>query len=1112
VPDIRDWLEKLGLAHHWNTFFNNDVDLAALPHLTEAMLKEMGLSIGVRAKVMAGIDALKTEQSAAAAASRETWPPVVEQPGERFGAERRHLTVMFCDLVGSTALSERLDPEDLRAVIGSYHAAAARVIEHYRGHVAQYLGDGILAYFGWPTAHEDDVERALRAGLDIVQQARTVAAPVPIQVRIGVATGLVVVGEGGGSAPNIAVGETPNLAARLQGLAGVDEIVIDPATGRFASKSFELTDLGSHTLKGFADPVRAARVGGLARTESRFDAHVGSPFPFVGRDPEIRMLLDRWESAKDGEGQVVLLEGEPGLGKSRLVQEFCERIRAEPHTQLHYQCSPYHMSSALYPVIAQLERTAGFEPIDDNEARLDKLEAMFSGSNQITALFAALLSLASSRYSPLGVTPQKQKELTLQEIVRRLEHMSRDVPVLLLVEDAHWVDPTTQEALDLQLSALAKLRVLAVVTFRPEYKAPWSDLSHASSLRLSRLGKRYAKLMVEVVGSDLPDELRAEIIAKTDGIPLFVEEMTNAVRKGTSLEGQETRFDICSDVPSLGIPWTLRSSLTARLDQLGQAKELAQVAACIGRQFSRALLAATRLMPDTALDGALSNLVDSGLVYSEDRGEGARFAFKHYLIQQAAYESLLNSTRRKIHAEIAAALMVLQDQSQSSDLIEIARHLLAAQKIRDALPWLRRAAERAASSGSVQESIAILDGAFKLIDDFQYSPRERDRAELELLMAKLPVCIAINGWASDDAAKISGRALDLAVSLGDKAMESSILYEIATMHEVRGEYSNTQEVLARRYRILVQPPEATAVVESGELMACSTFYQGRFDTSIEHANEALRFSNPHEHTVLGATVSEDPIIACLFWLAKSLILQGKIDHARARHQEALDYARRSPNWYAESQADIDSALFSTYQRDCEATLHHAGRAIASSARVGLAYREAVATLIHEWASAETYKAANREKLYSSLRLFRQVGAMIGYGFYLALAAETHARLGELARADELIREALQTCGPSRGFFYESELHRLSGESRLGRPGPQSRLDAEGCYQQALRVARMQGAHLLELRAANSLATLWLDQNQHARARDILTPILCAFSVGFDTRDLLEAKALLQKLG
>ena len=1104
MSDIRAWLESLGLARYSQEFVDNDVDLDALPHLTEAMLKEMGLSIGVRAKVMAGIEALKSApEITVLATENDAGASLDERSGVMRDAERRSLTVMFCDLVGSTALAESMDPEDLRTLIGAYQSAARTVIERYEGNVAQYLGDGIMVYFGWPIAHEDDAERAVRAALDLVRELKSVEAPSPIQVRIGIATGLVVIGEGDNGAPRLAVGETPNLAARLQSLAGVDEIIISPTTRHLVGGVFETIDIGSHSLKGFADPVKALRVEGLVRTHGRFEARAQRLIPFIGREPELSVLLDRWDNAKDGEGHIVLIEGEPGLGKSRLVREFTERIKEERHAEVRYQCSPYYMNSALHPVIEYLELQAGFEAADEDEARLDKLEAIVPEIGQQRALFAALLSLDMRRYEPLNVSPQKLKGLTLRALADRVEEMSKQGPVLLIVEDAHWLDPTTQEALDLQLSALGSMPVLAIVTFRPEYNAPWSHLSFVTPLRLARLGKRQARQIVDLLGPELPDEMQARIVASADGIPLFVEEMANAARNGVSSANK---------AENLSIPWTLHDSLTARLDRLGTFKETAQVAACIGRHFSRSLLGEVQVMTDAELDTALSTLVESGLVYPKRMGDGESFAFKHALIQQAAYSSLLNSTRRKIHSMIAAALIARHDHVQRSDPLVIAQHLRSAQQIREALPLFEKAALRAANVGSIQESMEILSDALSLLDEVELMPKERAQVELKLLVAQLPIGIAVKGWASGEANAICERALDLAVSLNDKSLESSILFQRATMHEVRGEFSKTQEVLARRYRILPQPPDPEPVVESGELMACSTFHQGHLKNSIEHALLALRHADPMKHTVLGATLFEDPTVACLFWIAKSLLLQGKIDRAHKREEKAFECVRHSPNWYAESQADIDAASLRAYERDFEAARHYAQRAATSSARVGLAYRQAGATMIREWANAQIGdQVPDLDVLGASMNVFTQVGAMIGYAFNLGLSAEIYLRIGEYEQSDALAREAIVVCGPSRGYFFESELHRIAGDVKCQQGGDGAHDEAQACYRRALQVASGQGALLFELRAANSLAHLWLGLGKRDQARDLLGPLFDQFTEGFDSADLIETKSLLGKL-
>jgi class 3 adenylate cyclase/tetratricopeptide (TPR) repeat protein len=1107
VTDIRDWLKSLGLAEYAPVFIDNEVDVAALPYLTESMLKELGFSIGVRAKLMAAIEALRPTTDVGEPAFLEeagTSAKIRFEPTTR-AAERRHLTVMFCDLVGSTALAEAMDPEDLRALIGRYQSAARMVVERYEGNVAQYLGDGIMVYFGWPIAHEDDAERAVRAALELVRQVKSVEAPASIQVRIGIATGLVVIGEGEDGAPQLAVGETPNLAARLQTLAGDDEIVIGETTRVLLGGAFDLVDIGSHCLKGFAQPVRAMLVDGLARTDGRFAARSQRLIPFVGRDPELAILLDRWANSKEGEGQVVLVEGEPGFGKSRLVHEFTSRIKSDQRAEVRYQCSPYYSSSALHPVIEYLERVAGFEANDSGESRLNKLEAVVPDNGQQRALFASLLSLDTHRYPRLDVSPQKLKDLTLQALANRLEEITEKGPVLLIVEDAHWLDPTTQEALDLQLSGLGDMPVMAIVTFRPEYKSPWSGLSFVTPLRLTRLGKRQARQMVDTLGPELSDETRAQIVTRAEGNPLFVEEMANAVRSGAAFSRAGT--------DALSIPSTLHDSLTARLDRLGPVKEVAQTAACIGRHFSRTLLGEIKAMTEQELDGALSSLVESGLVYPERMGDGQSFAFKHVLIQQAAYDSLLNSTRRKIHSAIASVLIARQDLVQRSDPLLIAQHLQNAQRLRESLPWLEKAAFRTANSGSILESMEILGNALSLLEEMELTTEERAQIEFKLLIAQLPACIAVNGWASEDADAICERALELAVSLNDKSLESSILFQRAAMHEVRGEFSKTQEVLARRHLILPKPADPEPVVESSELMACSTFHQGCLDNAIQYASEALRHADPMKHTELGATLFEDPTVACLFWIAKSLLLQGKVDQARRRHREAFECVRGAPNWYSESQAHIDAATLLAYQRDFEAAREHAEQAAFSSERVGLAYRQASASVIREWADAEIGdRMPDLERLRASMNVFKQTGAMIGYAFFLGLSAEIHTRIGEHEQSEALISEALKVCGPKRGYFFEGELHRLAGNVKRSLARADYQTEAEASYQRALQIAAGQGALLFELRAANAQAQLWLEQGKREKARELLVPLFSQFEEGFDSTDLVEASSLLKALG
>ncbi len=1105
MPDIADWLGGLGLSAYVNTFVENDVDLEALPHLTDAMLKEMGLSIGARAKIIAGIEAYKAKTDAVDGSTGSGHAATAESPRLDSKAQRRNLTVMFCDLVGSSALAQAMDPEELRTLIGAYQRTAEGIIQRYGGNVAQYLGDGVMAYFGWPVAHGNDAERAVRASLDLVADLRSMEAAAPVHVRIGVATGLVVVGDSGEGEPQLAVGETPNLASRLQGLAGTDEIVIGEHTSRLVGDLFELEDVGSRTVKGFADPVRVQRVVGVSSNADALLESGRQVTPFVGREPELALLLDRWADTLEGRGQIALVEGEPGFGKSRLISEFLHRVSGQRHARVIYRCSPFHTNSALHPVIEHVERAAGFEAADDGDARLDKLEALVSVSDEARALLAELLSLDSGRYPPLDLSARKQRALTLQALADVLKAQALVQPVVLIVEDAHWLDPTTRDALDLQFSVCAALPVMSIVTYRPEFQVPWLNLAQVVPLRLTRLGRRHAMDLVHKAAPHLPDEICNKVIEATDGIPLFIEEVANTLQ--ISEAGNESMRDAQAHSEQISVPLTLHDSLNARLDRLGPDKELAQVAACVGRRFSRALLSQIASLEPGDLDAAMHRIVGSGLVYRERWGDDESFVFKHALVQQAAYTSLLNSARRVIHGDIADALARMQPAGSRSNPLVIAQHFRDAQRVPEALHWFKLAAAQAAHSGSVQESMQILDQALGLLDKFPGLQRQRESAELGLLTTKLPVCRAVKGWSSEEANQVCARALTLAARLDDKPNEALVLFQLATMYEVRGEFDKTQAVLARCNEILPRSGDLTPLVESGELLACSTFHQGRLDTSIGHAKGALEVANAQGRLETDAAQIEDPSVACLFWMAKSLILQAKIDQARELSRQAFDVVARAPKWYSQSQADIAAASLFAYLRDVQAVLLHAQRAAASSRRAGLSYRQASADLLCEWAIAVAgERQPELARIESSLEEFLRVGAMIDYAFYLGLAAEIHGRVGNYDKCFESIDRALAFCGSSRGYFFEPELHRIAGvyAHESGRP----RAAAERHYEEALKVARAQGAQLFELRTAIALARLWIDGGEDGRPKDLLTPIYARCLEGRDSPDLTEARELL----
>src|SRR6516164_2432873 len=660
--DIAAWLRGVGFERYEADFRDNEIDWEVLPKLTADDLRDIGVTaVGHRRNLLEAI-----AQLGAADAPPDPIPPTAPSSGSAAAeAERRQLTIMFCDLVGSTPLATRLDPEDLRDVIGAYHRAVAEVIARFDGFVAKYMGDGVLAYFGYPRAHEDDAERAVRAGLTLaaaVPRLELVAEP-GLQVRIGIATGLVVVGDltGSGEAQERGVvGETPNLAARLQTLAQPGMVVIAPSTRRLTGGHFAYRELGGVALKGFDEPVSAWQVVAESAVESRFEAqHEIALTPLIGREEELELLRRRWRQAEEGEGRVVLLVGEAGIGKSRLTRALLEGMPSEPHFRLRYFCSPHHRDSALFPVISHIEHAAGFVRDDTAEqklAKLDSLLARAAAKREAVDLIADLLSLPARHPEP-ELSPQQRKEKTLAALLARLDGLAREQPVLMLFEDLHWIDPTSLELLTAIVDRVQRLPVLLLATARPEFTPPWRSHAHVTALSLTRLGRRECAALVERItaGKPLPAAVLKQILARTDGVALFIEELTKTIIESGMLIDRGDRYTMAGPLPSLAIPTTLHDSLTARLDRLAPVKEVAQIAACIGRDFDYDLLAAASSMPEGGLRSALEALRHAELIIARELSAD-RYSFKHALVRDAAYAGLLKSRRVQLHAAIARAI------------------------------------------------------------------------------------------------------------------------------------------------------------------------------------------------------------------------------------------------------------------------------------------------------------------------------------------------------------------------------------------------------------------------------------------------------------------------
>ena len=744
MSEIRTWLDGIGLAQYANAFEANDIDIDLLGQVDDQVLKDIGVSsAGHRLRIRNAIAKLS---SASPLAKNGDATSAATEPKTHDVAERRQVTVMFSDLVGSTALAGRMDPEDLREVISAYQKCVAETVRRFDEFVAKYMGDGVLVYFGYPQAHEDDAERAVRAGLELIQAVGGLKPSAPLQTRVGIATGLVVVGDliGSGEAQERGiVGETPNLAARLQGIAEPNTVVTAESTRKLLGNLFDLEDLGAQNLKGVDGEVQAWAALRPASVESRFEAlHAGNLTQLVGREEELDLLLRRWSKAKAGEGQVVLLSGEAGIGKSRLTAALMERLVGEPHTRLRYFCSPQHTDSSLYPVIGQMERAAGFAHNDALEAKFDKLDtvlAQTSTSRQDAALFADMLSLPNGRHYPaLELTPEQRRQRTLQALVTQMEALARQNPVLMIFEDVHWSDPTSLDVVGRVVERIATLRVLLLVTFRPEFAAPWIGQPHVTAVTLNRLPKRAIDAMIDgVVGNKLlPASLRQDIIERTDGIPLFVEEMTKAILEADS-EGEARRTAAAIPVTALAVPASLQASLMARLDRLGTAKEVAQVGAAIGREFSHALLSAVVSKPETELASALDRLVQAGLLFRQGVPPHATYLFKHALVQDAAYSTLLRSQRQQMHALIASILETRFSEIVGAQPEELARHCSEAKLVEKAVSYFLKAGQEAVQRSAMAEAAAHLrKGLEVLLQAPDGTARQESELHLQILLGR----------------------------------------------------------------------------------------------------------------------------------------------------------------------------------------------------------------------------------------------------------------------------------------------------------------------------------------------------------------------------------------
>jgi class 3 adenylate cyclase/predicted ATPase len=1111
MQQIADWLKKLGMSEYTERFTENDIDMAVLPDLTDQHLKDLGVSLGHRLKMLRAIRDLSGAPVAVTAPSA----PAATRPTQRDEAERRQLTVMFCDLVGSTALSARLDPEDLRGIIGAYHHCCTEFIERNGGFVAKYMGDGVLAYFGYPQAHEHDAERAVRAGLALVEAVPKLAtnAGSPLQVRIGIATGLVVVGDlvGAGAAQEQAVvGETPNLAARLQTLAEPGAVVIASSTRGLTGGLFEYRDLGAVALKGFATRVQAYQVIGPSTVESRFEALRATTTALFGRDEETDLITRRWDQAKRGDGCVVLIAGEAGIGKSRIAQTILERLSGEPHTRLRYFCSPHHQDSALYPGIMQMRRAAGFRREDTAEERLAKLEAvLLQATNDLSEavpLLADLLSISpGDRYLPLNLTPQERKAKTLRAQLAQVEGLAARQPVAMVFEDVHWCDPTTRELLDLLIDRVSTLRVLALITFRSEFSPPWVGRPHVTLLSLSRLPPRQSAEMISCVtgGKALPNELVDQIVDRTDGVPLFIEELTKAVVESGGLTDAGDRYTMAGQLARLAIPTSLNTSLLARLDRLAPTRELAQIGAALGRQFSHTLISAVAQMPQHQVDDGLVQLAGAELIFRRGTPPDAEYTFKHALVQDAAYSTLLHSRRRQLHGHIAAVL-----EGQFAEIVEmqpelLARHCAEAGLVQKAIDYWLKAGQLAVTRAAMPEALAQVRKGLDLLPGVSDTAARREQ-ELNLQIALGHALIATKGYSAPEAGEAFARARLLCEQLNRPQQLGAVLFGQFAFRHVRAELNQSERHAEELRNLANVQNEAELKFAASALSGNVCYYLGKFIDARAHCEHALSLWNP----IFRRSHVEDGYSMTLLHLSRTLLCQGYIDQARLHRDEALSEAQRLST-YRRTQAQC--IAWSVYWAiegvpSAQTMLPTAEEILGLSSKEGYPLWFGIGNIIRGWCLGVTGRAADGIPLFlQGIANAGATGWCLDMPFVLTMLAEVYAKAAQSEEGLDRLAQAAHLVEKTQERWAEAEMYRVRGTLLLSQ---RQYIAAEDSYRQALAVARRQTAKFWELRAALGLARLWRAQGKYADAYSLLDPIYSWFTEGLDTLVLRETKMLM----
>jgi class 3 adenylate cyclase/predicted ATPase len=1034
---------------------------------------------------------------------------------------------MFCDLVDSTALSGPLDPEDWRNVVRAYQRVCTEVIQRFDGHVAQFLGDGLLVYFGYPVAHEDDAQRVVRTGLGILdaiedlQQELKRDKGIPLAVRVGIHTGLVVIGEMGGQGrqEQLALGEVPNVCSRIQGLAAPNTIAISEATYRLVQGYFECQDFGAQTLRGVSEPVHVYRVLQESGARGRLDvAGARGLTPLVGRESEVTLLLERWEQAKAGHGQVILLSGDAGIGKSRLVQRLKEQVANQPHTCWECRSLSYFENTALFPLTDLFQRLLRFHAEDTLDEKVEKLEYALSQYRlpleESVALFAPLLSLpvSANRYPPLHLSPQRQRQKTLESLVAIVLELAERQPVLFILEDLHWTDPTTLEWLNLLIDQTPTTSLLVLLTCRPYFQPAWHHRSYLTEITVHRLSPAHVEQIVTrmTAGKTFPAEVLQQIMTKTDGVPLFVEEMTKALLESGQLTAVNGHYELIGSLSTFAIPTTLQDSLMARLDRLVTAKAVAQYAAVIGRQFAYDVLHMVSQLDASTLQRELGRLVKAEIVYQRGIPPQSTYVFKHALIQDAAYQSLLKSTRQHYHQRIAQVLEAQFPETTARQPELLAHHYTAAGLIEQSVVYWYKAGQRAIERSAHVEAIAHLRQGLALLQTLPETP-ERVQREVDMLIALGVSQIATQGFAAPEVGETYTYARQRCQHLEDPYQLFPMLRGLWNYSLVRAEYQ-TAHALGEQLLTLAQQSQDSAMrLAAHRALGTTLFNLGTAAEAHTHFTQGIALYDPHQHRTSAFLYGDDAGVVCHSFAPWTLWMLGYPAQGLARSQEAVLLAQHHGHPFSLGFALCWAGVFHQFRREVRATQERAEAACSLAMAQGFPSWMAQGAILRGWALAQQGQAQEGiAQIEQGLRSFRATGAEIERSYFLALLAEAYGMMGQPETGLTRLTEALALVDTTGEHWYEPELYRLKGELLL-QQSADHHAEAESCFHHALEIARNQQAKSFELRTATSLAKLWQQQGKRQEAHDLLAPVYHWFTEGFDTADLQEAKALLDEL-